>query len=61
MSQTTTTIPDDLRAEIVAAVEAADLESPEQVADLAIDAAEHGRDWQAVIARAVEIDRTDAD
>ena len=43
------------RDEIIAAIEAAALVSPEQVADLCIDAAEHGRDWRAVLARAVEI------
>lgn len=45
------TITEAIRAEIIAAVEAADLESPEQVADLCIDAAEHGRDWRAVLAK----------
>ena len=53
---TMTTLTQATRDEIITAVESADLESPEQVADLCIDAAEHGRDWRAVLARSIAMD-----
>ena len=42
-------------AEIIAAIEAADLESPEQVADLCIDVASDGGDWRAKLAACAAI------
>ncbi len=53
------TINDELRAEIIAAVEAADLHSPEHVGDLVIDAAERGEDWRARLAQCMRADRDD--
>lgn len=50
-------ISTELRAEIIAAVEAANVTIPEQVCDWALDAAANGRDWQAEIASAVAADR----
>lgn len=54
-----TKLTDDLRNELVAAIDAADLESPEQVADLVLSvAAESGR--EAALARLDECKRVDA-
>ena len=53
------TMTDELRAEIVAAVEAANLHWPEQVCDLVIDAAERGEDWRARLAECIRADPYD--
>jgi hypothetical protein len=50
---TTREITEELRAEIVAAVEAAGLTNPEQVCDWVLDAARRGENWRAELARAV--------
>lgn len=52
-----TKLSEELRAKIVAAIEASDLESPEQVADWVLDAAENGGDWKAELAKAIATDR----
>lgn len=56
----TTKLSEELRAEIVAAIEAADLESPEQVSDWVLDAAENGGDWKAELDKAIATDRKHA-
>ena len=47
---------DDLRNEIIEAVEAADVCCPEQVCDMVLAVAERGEDWQAELARAKAAD-----
>ena len=54
---TTNEISTELRNEIIAAVEASGVSSPEQVCDWVLDAAANGRDWRAEIAAAVAADR----
>jgi hypothetical protein len=49
-------VSDELRDEISAAIDAADLVAPEQVADLCYDAAASGCDWKPVLARCVAND-----
>jgi len=62
MTPQETTVAEDLRNELIAMVAAADLVSPEQVADLVLSAAETGgRDAAiAVLDRAKAIDRDEA-
>lgn len=43
---------DDLRNEIIEAVESADVCCPEQVCDMVLAAAQRGDDWQAELAKA---------
>jgi hypothetical protein len=49
-------ISDELRSEIVATVEAADVCCEEQVCDMVLAAAERGDDWQATLAAAKDND-----
>jgi len=42
----------DLRNQVISAVESADVFFPEQVCDKALEIAEAGGDWEAVIAEA---------
>lgn len=46
-------ITEELRNEIITAIEAANLESPEQVADMVLEVAETGGDWRAKLAACV--------
>ena len=50
---------DDLRNEIIEAVEAADVCCPEQVCDIVLAAAERGEDWQAALAKAKDVDASE--
>lgn len=47
---------DELRAEIIAAIEAANPCSPEEVADMVLEVAETGGDWRAKLAECVAND-----
>ena len=50
-------ISDELRNEIIAAVESANVSSPAEVCDWVLDAAASGQDWRAELARAVDQDQ----
>ena len=52
----TDSIDQDLLDAIATAVEAADLESPEQVADLCLTAAQEGRNWREQLAECAALD-----
>lgn len=56
---TTIEITSELRNEIIAAVEASGVSSPESVCDWVIDAAANGKEWRAELARAVAADHPD--
>ena len=47
----------ELRNQVISAVEAADVFFPEQVCDKALEVAELGGDWEAVIADAKATDQ----
>jgi hypothetical protein len=52
----TITVPDELHEEIIEAVAAADLCSPEQVCDAVLGVANAGGDWKAELAKAIAND-----